>query len=115
MDMDKASTLSAGARAAIDRTRAARAELDAIIAGFARCVDDEQDRGLVDMPSLAEVEYAYLLRVLEMVGGNKSEAAKVAKMHRSRLRRMLAREGAERKAGGQRAGAGRPSRQRMAA
>lgn len=93
--------LSERARGAIDRTRAARIEIDALIADLAPDGDGS-------MPSLAEIQYHYLVRVLETVNGNKSAAAKVAKMHRSRLRRLLAREALPKRSGGRRAGAGRP-------
>lgn len=71
--------LTAAAHAAIDRTRAARAEIDAILAGVPSSGDEEHPevRPPQDFPTLEWVELAYVQRVLEAAGGNKSAAAKV--------------------------------------
>jgi Nif-specific regulatory protein len=43
--------------------------------------------------TLAEVEYAHILRTLEFTGGNKSRAAQILGIERSTLDRRLKRAG----------------------
>lgn len=79
--------LSSRAHDAITRTRAARARLDAMLADRRRDrLDDPQD-----VPTLDEMVDAHVRHVLALTGGNKSLAARLLGVHRSRIRRLAKR------------------------
>jgi two-component system response regulator RegA len=72
------------------------ADVDDIIAGFARADRDAADVPVVPLdpaaetPSLARVEWEHINRILGDSGGNVSEAARRLGLHRRSLQRKLA-------------------------
>jgi ActR/RegA family two-component response regulator len=109
--------LSVRAHAILERTRAARVEIDTMIASYATSGDpDHPEHGsAMDLPTLDEIVFEYTGRVLAAADGNKSEAARVLGVDRSRPQRILVRQGRPTLAGGKREGAGRPARRAHAA
>jgi two-component system response regulator RegA len=66
------------------------ADVDEILAGFARATDAGVDARPADTtPSLARVEWEHINRVLADCGGNISQAARVLGIHRRSLQRKL--------------------------
>ncbi len=64
---------------------------DRILAAFERGLAARPRELPIETPSLAQVEWEHLQRVLTDCGGNVSEAARVLNMHRRSLQRKLAR------------------------
>lgn len=64
---------------------------DRILAAFERGLAARPRDLPIETPSLAQVEWEHLNRVLTDCGGNVSEAARVLNMHRRSLQRKLAR------------------------
>jgi two-component system response regulator RegA len=71
-------------------------DADRILAAFERGLAARPRDLPVDTPSLEQVEWEHMNRVLTDCGGNISEAARELKMHRRSLQRKLARKPAVR-------------------
>ncbi len=64
------------------------ADLDMILAAFARSAEQEEDQAYAPL-SLARAEWEHIQRVLEDCGGNISQAAHKLGLHRRTLQRKL--------------------------
>jgi two-component system, response regulator RegA len=74
------------------------ADVDEILSAFARAhlPPDRRPEALPEVPTLAQVEWEHIQRVLHDCGGNLSHAARLLGMHRRSLQRKLNRRPAGR-------------------